>query len=361
MLWMFVALTGCRPSLTFNVTRPAEIAVEQNIQRLAVINRFGSDEATATAAAFNDELLLLSNPRFTAVSRQAANNAMGDINATEGQPLAPTQVTQICEALSVSGIVSLEDMSTSDAWFDSERIEEETTTVTVNGVPREETREVTVYDSTFTLEIATTWRLYSCENGRVRDFYQTVVANSWYGTGASRADARIDVGETDDLTSGLSITAAWVYLKRISPYDEVAVRRYYRGMGGDSRLGSLQIGSSSYEEAAKTLRRGIKEASGKKKGKMLYNLAIALEQAGNLDGALKQAKRANRLLDNSMSNDLVWRLRSRTQQEAEIREQLDAPAPEPEGAMQRPAERADTENEEDTTGTGGAIRRQNQQ
>jgi hypothetical protein len=330
MMWITAMLMGCRPAITFNVTRPAEIAVEQNIQRLAVINRFGSDSATATSAAFVSELLALANPRFSAVSRQAANNAMASVNATEGAPLGPTQVTSLCESLGVSGIVSLEEMDTTDTWSFSERINEETTTVTVNGRSREETREVTIHEAFYNVDIATTWRLYTCESGRSRDFYQTVVSSSWTGEGSSRGDARTDVGNTDNLTEDLAITAAWVYLKRISPYDVSITRKYYRGFGNNElRLGGLYLTAERYEDAQKTLRSGAKGADGKRKGKMLYNLALASEQLGDLEAALKQSRRANNLLNNNLSNELVRRLRARVQQEAEIKEQLDeAPAAE---------------------------------
>lgn len=330
MMWIAVMLMGCRPSITFNVTRPAELAVEQNIQRLAVLNRHGSDSANATSAAFINELLALSNPRFTAVSRQAANNAMSSINATEGLPLSPTQISSICDELSVSGIVSLEEMNTTDTWSFGERVEEETTTVTVNGRSREETREVIVHEAYYNIDIATTWRLYSCEAGRVRDDYQTIVSSTWAGEGDSRGDARSDVGDIDSLQEDLSITAAWVYLKRISPYDVSITRKYYRGFGSSHlRLGGLELSLGRLEDAQQTLRRGAKASDGKKKGKMLYNQALVSEQLGELETALKQARRANALLDSNLSNELVRRLRARLHQEAEIREQLDeAPAPE---------------------------------
>jgi hypothetical protein len=327
MIWL-LALVGCRHTLTFEVTRPAEIAVDQDIQKLAEIDRFGSDSAQSTTSAFIDELLLLESPRFSATSRQAARNATAQINATEGAPLAPEHTRKLCEDLAVTGIVSLEEMNVDDGWAFSTRTESETTTSTVNGAVREVTRDIVTHEATYTAEIATTWRLYSCE-GRVRDFYQTLVTSSWYGEGSSRADARTNVGETDALMEDLAVTAAWVYLKRISPYDVNISRRYYSALGGDLREGARYLRDGQLTLAEETLRSGARSASGKKKGKLLYDLAVVSEQKGELDTALSQARRAHKLLDSALSEELVRRLRARARQESEIKSQLDEPAPTP--------------------------------
>ena len=324
MIWLVVAMMGCRPAMTFRVTRPAEIAVDQSIQKLAVIDRAGSPASQATSSAFVDELLALSSPRFTAVSRQASRRAFSAVTVTEGDTIRPAQAGAMCKDLNVTGIVSLEHMQVSDDWFFDTRIEEETTTVTVNGRAREETREVIVHEATYTAEIATTWRLYSCQ-GRVRDFYQTVVHSSFYGEGDTRADARNDVGETDDLQADLSVTAAWVYLKRISPYDMDVSRTYYRGWGGDLRQGAKAMRAGNFGVAEKALKRSIRAKGGKTKGKALYDLAIVSEQNGDLARALNQARRANKILDSTLSNELVRRLRARKRQDSEIKEQLDTP------------------------------------
>lgn len=341
MIW-FLAMVGCKPSLTFQVTRPAEVVIEQDIQKLAVIDRAGTNDADATATAFVEELLALSNPRFSLSSRVAARSAMGEIAPPDGEVLRPEHTQALCDRLSVSGIVSLEAIDIDDGWASSSYTEERTETVTVNGRAREEVREVEVFVEEFVAEIATTWRLYSCE-GRVRDYYQTVVSSAWLGEGDSRSDARLDVGETDDLKGDLAVTAAWVYLKRISPFDVEITRKYYRGVGGSLRTGSVHMAAGNWSAAEQALRSGAKDSGGKKKGKHLYNLAVVSEQQGDLTAAQKQAKRANSLIDSSLSEELVRRLRGRARQEVEIKEQLDEPAPASPPPLPLPNQRVDVD------------------
>ncbi|CAN0461633.1 unnamed protein product, partial [Ectocarpus fasciculatus] len=110
MIW-FVALVGCQPSLRFQVTRPAEVDIPQDINKIAIIDRAGTDDADATATAFVEELLLLSSPRFALSSRVAARSAMGEIAPADGEPLKAQHTEALCQRLGVNGIVSLEEMN----------------------------------------------------------------------------------------------------------------------------------------------------------------------------------------------------------------------------------------------------------
>ncbi|MEL6349527.1 MAG: DUF6340 family protein, partial [Myxococcota bacterium] len=160
-------------------------------------------------------------------------------------------------------------------------------------------------------------------DGEIVDVFTLRAADAWEAEGDRRGIARTNAGEPEDHISALMITAGERYLRHISPFEATITRAYYRKPDGSKALGARRL-----EPAEKALLASVKTSDGKNKGKALFNLALVYEQQGRLDDAVKTARRANKLLDNDLSRELLRKLRFRRAQEQVITEQLgDEPAP----------------------------------
>ena len=208
------------------------------------------------------------------------------------------------------------------------RIRVSSETVTTNGrsVTRDVTRDVTVHEATYVATADVTWRLYPCGEPPL-DIVTIHIEDSWYGEGDSPTEARTNAGDVEAMLDNLVAATGVSYLHRVSPHEEVLSRPYYRGLGGNLRAGSTYLANGKLDRAEETYKDGLQGAGDRKKGKLLYDMALVSEQQGDMDEALKRAKRADRLLDNRLSDQLLRDLRARRREQSTVAQQL---SPEPE-------------------------------
>lgn len=318
-------LLGCRPSLTFQVIRPAEVTVAPDVRSLALVDRVESNASRRWLDEMKETLRIniVNPPRFTLADRSGAPGAMEALDLSGGGTIPRDQIGTFCERAGANGVVSLRSFEVLADWDFDTRIEQLTETVTrnVNGraVDRQVTRDVTVHSARHEVRANGVVRLYNCA-GEVLDAHTLRVFDYWEGEGDSRGAARTNTGEPEDHRAALIISATETYLRHISPYEATISRTYYRRPNGSSMLKAGEL-----KQAEQALREEARTADGKKKGRALYNLAVLKEQQGDFDSAVKLANRANRLLASDLSAELARKLHARRAQEVQVDEQLDQP------------------------------------
>ena len=109
MISLLFAL-ACSPSITFQITNPAEVKIKKEIQRIAPIDREESGPSREAIDAFMNGLEDVRNPRFAMISRAASQQAFSNKSSTVGQPITREQARKICKDTEATGIVSLEKM-----------------------------------------------------------------------------------------------------------------------------------------------------------------------------------------------------------------------------------------------------------
>ena len=327
---IFAALfLGCRPHLTMEVTRPAQVMIDPAVVSLSVVDRVGSDLSGEVVAAFQESAKEARVARYSLLDGQRIYTTQTN---QIGAPLNRESARAICADQGTTGILSLEALTTDGEWFITEEIRKvtETQTVTENGVSTEQEieKDVPIYAATYTAQVDAQWRLYNCV-GRSLDDLSMVLSESWFAEGDSQGDARSAVGETAEKQEWLVGAAGTTYFQRIAPYEVTLSRTYYRWGSKPLRVGVRALKSGDWQTAESQFREASKQTENRRKGKAHYNLALAKEQSGDLDAAHKQASRAHALIDSDMSKAYVRALRKRQKQEVKLQEQTQGAPDEP--------------------------------
>jgi hypothetical protein len=316
---------ACTKSKRFEITIPAEIGINQEIKNIAPINRESSDISSSSMNELIRNMTDAKNPRFSLADQKRSQNAYTYSRAQEGQVLSQKETETICKRAEVEGILALEKFRHEKDWdFGTYTTQKETRrTITEDGKEREQviTEDVTMHRASFSLDMHTDWKLYAC-TGEIVDTNRKASSKDWRGEGESRSDAKAVIGETDDLIAQMAKELGMNYFRRISPYEISVKRKYYPSGHKKIKLGNDELDNGDYKEAERLFREASEEATKKKKGKALYNLAMTLEITDRVEKALDTAINANRYLQNDMSQNYVEVLRKRKADLDQLREQL---------------------------------------
>ena len=117
---------GCSPSLTFEVTRPAQISVDSSIKKVALIDRVSDDASKKLKTSFISSLRDVRNPKFLMIDNTIAQKAYTGVTATVGQSLEKSQTENICKSTGATGVISIEKVGSNQSWSYDERTETET-------------------------------------------------------------------------------------------------------------------------------------------------------------------------------------------------------------------------------------------
>ena len=337
LLAVAIALSsGCASTINLEVLKPAALAVPPEVQTLAVVDRskpknFGQGVLGAIEGVLTGEEIgadtegrasarqalaqaLAASPRFDVVTPSlTAEAAESSIFETAG--LKWRQAERICDLHGCDGIVTLEA-------FDSDKVDDlelGERTETVDG----KERRVRTFEITRRMSVLTSWRLYDVRNRQILDdLRETSFARSWTSTGDSKQEAVSGLPNNTAMVRDVAVMAGSEYGRRIAPSYLWVSRRYYGR--GDDRLkeARARVRGLDWEGAAKIWRRVKNSDDPKLRGRALFNLALYQEVNGNLDLALKQARKANRVLNKGATRQYVTTLSVRQAEQARLDQQL---------------------------------------
>jgi len=332
------ALAGCSPSIHVEVLRPADISLPAQIQTLAVVDRsapknvgqaiLGSLEGMVTgegvlhdreaASQCVNGLVwgLTESPRFeVAIPNLANEDAESSIWARELSWPAARRIARTVEA---DALVTL------DA-FDSDSFMEVTTEVreTSDGVKK------TVYNAERETRVLSAWRIYDVENKVILDDIRDhTVTRTWREEGSSRADAQARLPRRGDTVVEMGRVAGEAYAMRIAPSYIWVTRQYYGKKYDELKEAKRYVKARDWQGATEIWLRAVESPDRKLRGMAAYDLALAMEVGGDLEGALQWSKKAAVDLANGRSRRYVSTLERRLWEQARLAEQMAPPPPE---------------------------------
>ena len=292
MTWLL--LVGCSPRLSTLVTQPADVSIHPRVTKITLINRAQNEHTTAIRNTFVEQSQKSKLVRYTISDGQQIFN---DLAVPLNGPVPRSALEELCERAAVNGVLVLNrfdlsserDTSTSDQ-----------TTTTAEG--KEQT--VRVYSVSYSAEMQAQWSFRGCA-GQTYDSYDARLFETWSAEGDTPGDARSALGDEKQLSLGLSELVGEEYFRRIAPYEVTLTRTPYTACGGGFKDGVNELKSERWEQAFQIYSEMLPDLQGRKRGKALYNMAIAKEMLGELSTAQKYARRAHRILSNGKTERLL--------------------------------------------------------
>jgi Family of unknown function (DUF6340) len=332
--WMALLLTApaCVPHVRLTYDMPAEISVPTAVQSLAVVDRRGSDLSAAARLALQDELM--GGPRYRVADAAAAQAALGRVQGTVGVPLEAQAVGALRQAAAVDGVVVVDQAERVEDWTYQSRMEERTHTESRRPAdcpscePTDTvvTEQVQVIDAVVTLTVTIGYQLYGADGALVEAWAETMYETR-SATGERQEEARSQVGDLGALAAELAAASAFEAACHIAPWTTEVSRRWYAAGGPEVAEGAKLARGGDWTGAEKAWRRGRKTAEGDTKGRLLFNLAVAAENRGDINGALEQLKAARGLLKNTKhADEYLSVLKERRRHAAALEAQM-APPP----------------------------------
>lgn len=343
-------LAGCGPSIHMEVMRPADVSIPGHVQKLALVDRsapantgqavLGTLEGLVTgesiledrdgaAAAMNGlTTYLADSPRYevaqVSISKETAESNLWD------KELSWRAAKRIAKMADADAVVSLEA-------FDSDSYTDVTSSVREESTPSGGTARTTVFHAQRETRVIAAWRVYDVENKVILDDLRDhPTARTWEEDGDSRTDAMAQLPSRRDTVMDLGYVSGEWYARRIAP-TYIWVSRGYYGKG-DPRLKDAKnyVKASDWQGAMEIWEGLLGNPDPKLRGKAEYNMAVALEVAGDLQGALSFAKKAAVSLPKGRTRDYVRTLKGRVRDQARLEEQLAPPPPKSDGHPQHP-------------------------
>ncbi|MBM75618.1 MAG: hypothetical protein CMK59_09470 [Proteobacteria bacterium] len=319
-----------RPDLVFTIMLPAEISTNKDIQNIALVDRVGNEASKEAISLLYRDLTLITQPRFQVRAPVNAQRSYNALKVSDRVMLEKKQLSRICSDIDVDAVVFLESLTVMKDEFQSSRTESRTSyeTVTRNGKEesREVTRDVEIIVLSMEAEASSSWVFQDC-TGAILDDYSFIVSDSWTEEGETLAEVAEILGNKEELLDVLASSSGPSYLSRISPYEQEVKRDLYRWGGKDLREGNKALKNDQVEKAKKHYRKAIqtanKEKNLKNKGKALLNMAILQEKAGNIPQAAKDAARAHRNHQGSLTEEYLQEIRTQRRNHKQVQAQLD--------------------------------------
>lgn len=328
-------LSACAPRTTLVFEMPAEITVPTAVQRLAVVDRKGSEASAAARLALQEELA--AGTRFRLAEPAAAQAALGTVQGTVGAPLAPAAATTIRTAAGADGFVAVDQVEVVDTWTYTDRLESRTRTEyrrpadcpTCAESAVEVTEEYPVIDATTTVTVTVGYQLYGADGALIEAWTETLTDTSTGTADASAGQeaARRAAAKPAELAVELAEATAFDAARHIAPWLATAERRWYASGAPEVVAGARLARDGDWTGAERAWRKGRKTAEGDGKGRVLFNLAVAAERRGDVATALELVKTAKGLLRNPKhAEEYLVALRDRKRQARALAAQM-APPP----------------------------------
>lgn len=302
-------------SATIQVLEPAVVDAPDHIQTIGLVDRSAPRNAGQGALSSLEGLVtgegiradrdgakkalealaqvLRDSPRFEVVLINADRRTLG--SSVWDRPLDARTARSLCRR-KCDAIISLEAF---DSDSNTAEIVDNAAKGDVVGVSVE--REVA---------LTTSWRFYDARSGSIVDAQRDLrVGGFWSAKGDSFDEAVAGLPDGRSIVAGLAMQAGEDYAVRVAPTWMEEQRRIIGGniFTGDRRLrhANALARRGDWESAAAAYRRAAKSGDAKVRGKALYNLSVAQEAMGDLDGAVDTARQAMQTLGDRKSRNRV--------------------------------------------------------
>ena len=335
LLFIFLAIAGCTRNVHVSVMKPAPVTVAQHIKKLAIINRTipenekvnivegiltgetpGQDRQGAFEAVGGLNQTLLNSPRFTSILINIKLKGSGS-GGFFPEPLAWNEISSICKQNEADAIISLET-------YDSDFIITNATKLV-----DKKNEDGTVYKQTVYLAkgVATVkfgFRLYDPQTKSISDQFIFTHVMEWSTSGSNPVEAAAKLIGRNNAINAVSFEGGRMYANRISPSWYRVTREFYKKSKGapEIKVGRRRADVNDWTGAEEVWTKAANTRSGKAAGKAAFNVAVAREVLGDLEGAKAWAQKAYADYGVKKAVNYVNIINRRLWEEAKLKEQL---------------------------------------
>lgn len=331
-----VLFTGCSTSsLTMDVLIPGSIKVDQDVQKVGIINRslpsedrkfenvlegiFTGESIKADKEASINCMRGLSNllndsPRFEARILEGV-----EIYGTGTRKFPPLltwdKVNALCDEYEVDALISLETFD-SDIHLSKGKYEKEKEK---DGRKYTELR----FTGDLSINVNAGWRIYCPEKQVIADDNLYNDNSHWDSEGESPEQV---LGRLPSKRTALN-ESGWFageqYARRISPTWRTVTRQYYSKKTTELEKASRYVKTDNWEKANEIWNELLQHPDPKIAGQAAYNLALFHEMKGNLDVAIIWAKKSYEEYGNKKALNYLGTLKKRKYDQYVLIDQLE--------------------------------------
>lgn len=331
---------SCGPSRTvsFTVTRPAEITLPSDVNVLLLVDRTkpgnemmnilegiftgelpSDDKVAAQEAMINMKSNLDRSPRFT-VKIHPERLSGNSLDASFPPALGRNEIDKLCLKYGADALVCLEVFDSDFIVTHGARVKKR---MEGQGDSKREV-EYTEYYSKGAGNLKIGFRTYHKNGIDIIDQQMINENNTWEGTGNSPGDALNLLISKSNANKYLAKIVGEDYAYKIAPLPVRVSRPFY---GKSKRVPELAAGSrladvSQWTEAIDEWKRGLNGADQKDAGRLSYNIAVAYEVLGEYGTALTWSREAYTKYGNKEAREYSRTLQRRIDEESVLKEQM---------------------------------------
>lgn len=331
--------SGCATAVSLKVLEPASVFVPPHVQTIAVIDRSQANStggallATLEGALTGEQIGLDQEGRQQAVGAAVSGLAGSprfrviqpilDRNSSESDLfdslLSPGAAQRICARNGCDAIVALEVFDSDLTVYDKEVMTEYTDDQGKKHNKRQ-------HEANMDGRVIATWRLYDTRQGIVLDSKDHSNDNHWAVTEDSFQEAAQKLPDQGSWVTATARDFGADYSRRIAPTYVYVERQYYSSFDDRLKAARDRVVVNDWVGAVGIWQGMQNDPNPKVASKAIYNLAIAKEVEGDLDGALAFAKQSCIVKSRGRCRDYVYLLEDRIRKREQLRQQM-APPP----------------------------------
>ena len=332
---IITSLSSCvTSSVLVNVHRPADIAINKDIQNVVVVNRsrpskdnlvgnifeglisgedIGADRKGAEYCVEGLEGLLNDSERFS-LKNEGGIELKGTGTSSFPIPLAWNEVKSIGGSYGGDALLVLETFDSDSRVLIGPPVAR---TRKIKGIKVKELR----YPATLIVEVESGWRIYDVNKERIIDENKYKDIKEFNAWGSSAEEAQFNLPSKRLAIKQAGIHAGEKYGFRISPIWLKVNRPYYIGKHEDLKNARQYVRSGDWDTAIEIWLYLTENEDLKIANRAAFNMALASEIKGSLKTAIDWANKAQKI-GNKKAYNYINVLNSRLIDEEKLKQQL---------------------------------------
>ncbi|MEN8194736.1 MAG: DUF6340 family protein [Bacteroidota bacterium] len=338
-----IVISACSSSknVTLHTTRPAEITFPSSVETLVLVDRTVYDDNTLSViegiitGELPDEDNFGTQELINGIRSQIRQSSRFNIRVAEEklkgnsltsvfpEPITWRVINALCKKYKAQSVVAVELFDTDFIITDGVRKVKKKKKV--NGKKREV--EVNEFYVKGIADVTIGIRVYEPKSKRIFDQEIISRTKTWEEKGNSIQDALSHLIAKNKATGYLSQRIGENYAYKIAPMP-ITITRSFESESDDTpelAIGARHADVGNWEEAISVWESGISRAPVEDAGYLTYNMAVGYEVLGDFDNAIMWAEKSYVSYENDDALRYVNLLRSRIDDEEQVRIQLNSP------------------------------------
>jgi hypothetical protein len=338
LLFLALFFGSCMRATQLTVLQPAAFKLPDHIATVAVVDRskpsngwlnvlegivtgegIGQDRRSREQAVAGLTEALTRTPRF-----QVKSTGLEYTGSRAGvrlpEPMPWPEIERICREYGADAVVAIESFD-SDNFTSARKVE--TKRKDKSGKQYLDTH----YDSEQRTGVRLGWRLYDPKSRVILDEITTSDEQRRSATGQTERQALGNLPAPVNVSREAAYFAGQDYGARIAPLYVSVSRNFYakaKGFKPQMQKAARLATGQEWAQAAEIWQNVVDHPNGNRKaaGRAAYNLAVAAEMEGDLDGALQWARKAYNDYGNSSARTYAEEIRRRQRDAERVEEQM---------------------------------------